>query len=100
MGDRYKGTVREDGEAADDQDSMLSGEGYGDEDGIVAGGEHDGLTKKGLLPSVKDPRLWQVRVKKGQEKLACMSLMNKSIDYAKKGHPLLIMSVTCSENAD
>jgi transcription elongation factor SPT5 len=29
-----------------------------------------------------------------------MSLMNKSIDFAKKGHPLLIMSVTCSENVD
>jgi len=35
------------------------------------------------LPSVKDPKLWQVRVKKGQERTAAMALMNKMIHYAK-----------------
>ncbi len=55
---------------------------------------------QGLLPSVNDPRLWQVRVKRGSEKLVCMSLMNKCIDYAKKGQHLSILSVTCSENVE
>ena len=34
------------------------------------------------LPSVNDPKIWQVRVKKGYERVAAMSLMNKMIDYA------------------
>jgi hypothetical protein len=34
------------------------------------------------LPSVNDPKLWRVRVKKGFERIAAMALMNKMIDYA------------------
>ena len=41
-----------------------------------------------------------MRTKKGHEKLAVMQLMNKSIDFAQKGRPLMILSATCSENAD
>ena len=29
-----------------------------------------------------------------------MSLINKSIDKAKKGHPLAILSATCTENVE
>ena len=34
------------------------------------------------LPSVSDPKLWRVRVKKGWERIAAMALMNKQIDYS------------------
>lgn len=61
---------------------------------------YDLISRQGLLPSVKDPRLWQVRVKKGGEKMATMSLMNKSIDFAQKGSPLAILSVSASDNVE
>lgn len=42
----------------------------------------DELTsQKELLPSVNDPKIWQVKVKKGLEKTATFALINKSIDY-------------------
>lgn len=53
-----------------------------------------------LQPSIKDPLIWQVRVKRGLEKQVCMSLINKSIDFAKKGHPLGIQSATCTDNVE
>ena len=52
------------------------------------------------LPSVNDPRLWQVRVKRGQERLATLSLMNKCIDSAAKGKHLAITSVTSIDNVE
>lgn len=62
--------------------------------------EYGDVTRKHMQPSVKDPRLWQVRVKRGLEKQVCMSLINKSIDFARKGTPLSILSATCSENVE
>lgn len=53
-----------------------------------------------LQPSIKDPRLWQIRVKRGLEKQVVMSLINKSIDFAKKGQPLAILSATCTDNVE
>ena len=52
------------------------------------------------LPSVNDPRIWQVRVKRGQERMATLSLMNKCIDHAKKGQHLAITSVTCTDKVE
>lgn len=49
------------------------------------------------LPSVDDPKLWQVKVKKKFERTACNALLRKSIDFATKGNPLMILSVTCSD---
>lgn len=37
------------------------------------------------LPGIDDPRLWQVRVKKNFERVAVMALLNKCIDFARKG---------------
>ena len=39
-------------------------------------------------------------VKKGFEKQATLQLMNKAIDFAKKGKPLSILSVTCTETVE
>ena len=52
------------------------------------------------MPAVHDPRLWQVRVKRGLEKQATLALMNKSVDFARRGQHLSILSVTCSENVE
>lgn len=52
------------------------------------------------MPSVSDPKLWQVRVKKGMERIAAMALMNKVIDFATKGKPLTILSATYAENIE
>jgi transcription antitermination factor NusG len=49
---------------------------------------------------VSDPKLWQVRVKKGMERIAAMALMNKVIDFATKGKPLTILSATYAENIE
>jgi hypothetical protein len=52
------------------------------------------------LPSTEDPRLWQVRVKKNHERIAVIALLNKSIDYERRGEPLSILSVTSSDAAE
>lgn len=41
-----------------------------------------------------------MRVKRGSEKSICMSLINKSIDFARRGHPLAILSATCTDNVE
>lgn len=69
-----------------------------DEDAIGAG--DDEVTKQGLLPSVEDPKLWQVRVMKNFERIGCMALLNKSIDFAQKGKPLSILSATSSDSTE
>ena len=42
----------------------------------------EGDEQAAKLPSVSDPKLWRVRVKKGWERTAAMALMNKQIDYS------------------
>jgi hypothetical protein len=57
----------------------------GEEEGEDELGEEADMYANGgerKLPSVKDPKLWQVRVKKGQERTATMALMNKMIHFA------------------
>lgn len=74
MAERYAaaGDQEDDDNDAFDEDMHLP-EGYTDED----------LVNRSLLPSPnKDPKLWQVRVKKNFEKMAVMALLNKSIDFA------------------
>jgi hypothetical protein len=52
------------------------------------------------LPSVTDPKLWRVRVRKGWERIAAMALMNKQIDYANKDMPFSIISATFLDNIE
>ncbi len=57
-------------------------------------GKNTMLVKQVFLPSVSDPSLWFVRCKKGCERQACISLMQKSFVKMQEGQPLLILSVT------
>lgn len=55
MEERYRDTVQDD-EDFDEEDEEMDYEGQ------------DALLDKAKLPSVNDPRLWQVRVKRGGER--------------------------------
>jgi hypothetical protein len=56
LGKKFESTVRPDDEIS---------EGSEWQDSRIENPADDKNLKKGLLPSVKDPRLWQVKVKKG-----------------------------------
>ena len=56
------------------------------------------LARQIHLPSAKDPSLWFVRCKKGAERLACISLMQKAFVKMQEKQPLLILSVTSLSN--
>lgn len=88
MAERYKETVQEDNSDLDQELSEEDQQMY-DED-----------ERQNLLPSVKDPSLWQVRVKRGSEKMAVLALMNKAIDFASRGSPLSILSATCVDTVE
>ena len=63
--------------------------------------DEDHPNRKGLLlPSVYDPKLWQVRVKRNFERMACMALLNKCADFAARDKPLLIFSATSSDSTE
>ena len=69
------------------------------------GGENEmqieaAVVEQSLLPSTRDAKLWQVRVKKNFEKVAVMALLNKSMDFARRGQPLSILSVTSSDSTE
>lgn len=44
--------------------------------------------------------LWQVRVKRNNERIAVVALLNKCIDFQAKGKPLSILSVTSSDTTE
>ena len=87
--------VEGDFEDEDSQRDGLESEHDSEEAIAQAGGEN-----MANMPSVNDPKLWQVRVKKGSERLAAMALMNKMIYYANNGTPLSILSATYVENIE
>lgn len=53
------------------------------------------VSRQIILPSAKDPSLWFVKCKRGAERLACISLLNKAFAKARLKQPLLVLSVTC-----
>ena len=64
------------------------------------GGEEmsDEITQQTLLPEVKDPNLWMVKCRIGEEKLTVLQLMRKMIAYQHEEEPLQIRSVVAPEN--
>ncbi|XP_011871272.1 PREDICTED: transcription elongation factor SPT5-like [Vollenhovia emeryi] len=63
------------------------------------GGEEisDEITRLTLLPSVKDPYLWMVKCRIGEEKATVLLLMRKFITYQFSNEPLQIKSVVAPE---
>ena len=73
----------------------------GEEDAESEGEElYPATDEHRVLPTAKDPKLWQVRVQKGQERTAAMALMRKMIYHARHANPLAILSATNVENLE
>ena len=53
----------------------------------------DIITQQELLPSVKDPSLWMVKCRIGEEKATALLMMRKFLTYQFSGEPLQIKSV-------
>ncbi|XP_050430817.1 transcription elongation factor SPT5-like isoform X2 [Adelges cooleyi] len=55
------------------------------------------ITKQTLLPGVKDPNLWMVKCRIGEEKQTALLLMRKTIAYQFTDNPLQIKSAVSPE---
>ncbi|KAI1289197.1 Transcription elongation factor SPT5 [Halotydeus destructor] len=66
---------------------------YYDNDGDLP----DDVAQQALMPGVKDPNLWMVKCKIGEEKMTVLQLMRKFIAYKDSEEPLLIKSVVAPE---
>ena len=45
------------------------------------------------LPSIKDSKLWRIKVTPGQERALVFKITNKLIDYLNMGNPLNVLEV-------
>jgi hypothetical protein len=50
------------------------------------------VVQQGLMPTHQDPKLWLVETRTGQEREACIRMMQKTIDLQTLGTPLAIKS--------
>lgn len=75
---------------------------YGDGSASARYGEgeemSDEITQQGLLPGVKDPNLWLVKCRIGEERTTAIQLMRKFIAYQFSDEPLQIKSVISKES--
>lgn len=55
------------------------------------------IAKQSLLPNVKDPNLWMVKCKIGEERATCLQLMRKFIAFEASAEPLQIKSALTVE---
>ncbi|KAF6200841.1 hypothetical protein GE061_005288 [Apolygus lucorum] len=99
---RRRGNVLWDSQKEDEIEEYLRRK-YADES-IAArhfgdGGEDmsDEITQHTLLPSVKDPNLWMIRCRMGEEKNTALLLMRKFIAFQNTETPLQIKSVISPE---
>ncbi|CAO4374106.1 unnamed protein product [Caenorhabditis nigoni] len=65
---------------------------YDDEDSAM-----DDISKNSHLPSTKDPNLWIVKCRMGEEKLVAMHLMRKCLAVENSNEPFQIKSVVVKE---
>ncbi|XP_037941667.1 transcription elongation factor SPT5-like [Teleopsis dalmanni] len=63
------------------------------------GGEEmsDEITQQTLLPGIKDPNLWMVKCRIGEEKATALLLMRKFLTYLNTDNPIQIKSVVAPE---
>ncbi|XP_046743130.1 transcription elongation factor SPT5 [Diprion similis] len=99
---RRRGTNLWDSQKEDEIEEYLRKK-YADESVVSRhfgdGGEEmsDEITQQTLLPGVKDPNLWMVKCRIGEEKATVLLLMRKFITYQFSGEPLQIKSVVAPE---
>ena len=56
------------------------------------------VQQQALLPTHADPKLWTVETRGGSAREACIKIMQKAINKAEAGEPLLIRSVFYQEH--
>lgn len=99
---RRRGTNLWDSQKEDEIEEYLRKK-YADESAAARhfgdGGEEmsDEITQQTLLPGVKDPNLWMVKCRIGEERATVLLLMRKFITYQFSGEPLQIKSVVVPE---
>ncbi|KAL4224649.1 Transcription elongation factor SPT5 [Mactra antiquata] len=75
---------------------------YGDSSALDRFGEgeemSDEITQQGLLPGVKDPNLWLVKCRIGEERQTALQLMRKFIAFQFSDEPMQIKSVIAKES--
>ncbi|WAR02974.1 SPT5H-like protein, partial [Mya arenaria] len=75
---------------------------YGDSSALDRFGEgeemSDEITQQGLLPGVKDPNLWLVKCRIGEERQTALQLMRKFIAYQFSEEPMQIKAVIAKES--
>ncbi|KAG1712147.1 Transcription elongation factor SPT5 [Nymphon striatum] len=74
-------------------DTKVSERRFGESEGELS----DDITRQTLLPGVKDPNLWLVKCRIGEEKTVVIQLMKKFIAYQFTDDPLQIKSVIAPE---
>ncbi|KAI6195223.1 Transcription elongation factor SPT5 [Aphelenchoides besseyi] len=58
----------------------------------------DSISQNSLLPTVKDPNLWIVKVRMGEEKSTTLQLLHKCVAFSNMADPTLVISIICKEN--
>lgn len=56
----------------------------------------DEITQQTLLPGVKDPNLWMVKCRIGEEKATVLLLMRKFITYQFSGKKKILRETNCA----
>ncbi|KAJ9580689.1 hypothetical protein L9F63_024134, partial [Diploptera punctata] len=99
---RRRGTNLWDSQKEDEIEEYLKKK-YADESMPIRhfgdGGEEmsDEITQQTLLPGVKDPNLWMVKCRLGEEKATALHMMRKFIAYQFTNEPLQVKSVIAPE---
>ena len=69
-----------------------------DDEDEYEGEEDNAILQQGLLPSVRDPKLWMMTCKVGKEREIALTIMQKFIDKENATDRLLVKSVVCPEH--
>ena len=51
------------------------------------------VSKEIFLPSIKDSKLWKIKVTTGRERELVLKITNKLIQFLNKGDPLSVLDV-------
>jgi transcription elongation factor SPT5 len=60
---------------------------------IVQDDEADDLSRDICLPSIKDSKLWRIKVTPGRERELIFKITNKLVEYLNNGDPLNVLDV-------
>lgn len=56
------------------------------------------ISQNTLLPTTRDPTLWMIKVRHGEERNTTLHLLRKCIASANAGTPLGVTSIVCKDN--